>query len=283
MTKVRRFWIPVLAATATVLMATPAAALPGLILVRSTTVGPTPGGLYYAEAACPAGTQRTGGGARASDGTARLAASIPEFDSGALWSGAALGNGNPSTSVTAYAICASGMSGYEIVLAADLPPVGSSMAAAAATCPGGKRVIGAGGSNAGQPGYVVDGIWIQPDLSGVYVRTLRSPGATPDTAPYALAFAICIDPVPGQQRVVAATPNSTSSTKSISVSCPSGTRLHGLGGMLGGGAGRVGLQSLNPTSSPTRSLTGASVTARVLFGTTYQAAWRAEVYGICAR
>jgi hypothetical protein len=266
-----------------VLVATPAVALAGLVLVRSTTVGPTPGGLYFAEATCPSGTQVTGGGARASDGTLHLVAATPGAGSDRAWQAGGLGNGGSTTSMTAYGICASGMTGYETVRAEHLPAVGSFMAAATAMCPSGKRVIGAGGSNAGQPGYVVDGIWISPDLTSVQVRTLRSPGASPDTAPYALAIAICIDPVPGQQRVMAATQNSTGTVKSVSVSCPSGTRLHGMGGMLGGGAGQVGLQAVNATRTFTNSLAGASVTARVLAGNTYGGAWRVEVYGVCAR
>jgi hypothetical protein len=271
------------ASAAVVLVATPAAALPGLVLVRSTAVGPTPGGLFYAEALCPSGTQLTGGGARASDGTVHLVAATPASGNDRLWQAGGLGNGSASTSMTAYGICASGMTGYQTVRAEHLPPAGSFMATATATCPSGKRVIGAGGSNAGQPGYVVDGIWISPDLTSVQVRTLRSPGASPDTAPYALATAICIDPVPGQRRVMAATQNSIGTVKSVSVSCPSGTRLHGMGGMLGGGAGRVGLQSLTATRTFTSSLAGASVTARVLAGTSYQGSWRAEVYGVCAQ
>jgi len=265
----------VVASATALLVATPAVALAGLVVVQSTTFGPTPGGLYYAEATCPAGTRLTGGGARLSNGTATVSAAVPSFGNDTLWSAAGLGNGNPFTAITAYGICASGMSGYHTVRAEHLSPAGSFMAAATATCPVGKRVIGGGGSNAGQPGYVLDGIWISPDLTSVFVRTLRTPSASPDTAPYAVAVAICIDPVPGQQRVMAATQNSTGTTKTISVSCPFGTRLHGLGGMLGGGAGQVGLQSLNPTS--------ASVTARVLAGTNYQGAWRVEAYGVCAQ
>jgi hypothetical protein len=275
--------VAVVASAALVLIATPAVALPGLVLVRSTTVGPTPGGLYFAEALCPSGTQLTGGGARLSDGTARLMVATPSAGNDRLWQVGGLGNGNPSTSMTASGICASGMTGYQMVRAENLPPAGSFMAAATATCPSGKRVIGAGGSNAGQPGYVLDGIWISPDLTSVQARTLRGPGAAPDTAPLAVATAICINPVPGQQRVMAATQNTVGTAKTVSVSCPGGTRLHGMGGMLGGGAGQVGLQSLTATRTFTSSLAGASVTARVLAGNTYQGAWRAEVYGVCAQ
>ena len=277
-----RAGVVILAATAVVFVATPAEALPGLVLVRSTSLG-TPDRLYFAEAACPAGTQLTGGGARGSDGTLRVSVARPSADGNALWWAGALGNGNPSTTITAYGICATGMSGYQIVTAEHLPPVGSLMAAATATCPAGKRVIGAGASNAGQPGYVVEGVRISSDLTSVFARTLRGPTATSDTAPYAVAFAICIDPVPGQQRVMATTATSTGTVKSISVRCPSGTRLHGLGGMVSGGSGRVGLQALYPTTTFTGSPVGTSVTARVLAGTSYQGAWRAEAYGVCAQ
>jgi len=265
-----------------VLLATPAVALPGLTLVRSTSVGPTPGGLFYAEALCPVGTQLTGGGGQAGVGPVRMAVMMPDFGDARLWAAAGVGNGNASTSMTAFGICASGMTGYQTVRAEHLPPAGSLMAAATATCPSGKRVIGAGASNAGQPWSILDGVWISPDLTSVLVRMLRIPGSAPDTAPYAVATAICIDPVPGQQRVMAATQNSVGSAKSIAVNCPSGTRLHGLGGMLGGGGGRVGFESLRPANSFTRTLVGASVTARVLAGTNYQGSWRAEVYGVCA-
>ena len=266
-----------------VLAASPAFALPGLMAVRSTSVGQTPGGLFYAEALCPIGTRLAGGGGQASAGPVRLATAIADLGNDRLWSAAAVGNGNTSTSMTAIGICASGMSGYQTVLAEQIPPAGSLVAAATAVCPAGKRVIGGGGSNAGQPWSLLDGIWISPDLSMVYARTMRTPGAPPDSAPYVVAVAICIDPVPGQQRVMAATQDSIGTAKSVSVNCPSGTRLHGLGGMLGGSGGQIGLESLRPM--PSRfglPLGGATVTARVLAGSNYQGAWRAEVYGVCA-
>ncbi|HEX6683540.1 MAG TPA: hypothetical protein VF062_12120 [Candidatus Limnocylindrales bacterium] len=259
----------------------PAAAVSGLTLVRSTTVGP-PGGLYFSEVSCPPGTRRTGGGARASSASIHIGVSRPSSEPGENWWSAGLGSTSPTASMTAYGICASTLSGYEMVMTEALPGAGAFMAVATLSCPAGKRVIGAGGSHAGQRGYVLDGIFIAPDLTGIVVRTLRTPFATPDTSPYAVAFAICVNPVPGQQRVMAATETSTGLSKSVSVNCPFGTRLHGLGGMLGGGAGQVGFQAMNPTSSFNRTLAGATVTARVLAGTNYQGAWRAEVYGVCA-
>jgi len=266
---------------AVVIMAEPAAALPGLQVATTTTVGPDASGIHTAVASCPAGTQLTGGGARLSTpGRVRLEAVSPDGGGQSTFA-AGIGNGNTlTTSLTSYAICASAMSGYEIVQVEDRPPAGASMAAATATCPAGKRVIGAGGNSAGKPSYVLDGIWISPDLTSVFVRTLRTADATPGTAPFARAFAVCIHPVPGQQRVMASTAFAQGNTKSISVSCPAGTRLHGLGGMLGGGAGSVGLASLQPIGPA--STGGASVTASVLRFFGYNGFWRVEVYGVCA-
>jgi len=274
-------WGAVLAVTAAVLLPSPAAALPGLLVATTTTVGPDAWGVHTAVATCPTGTQLTGGGGNlVTPARVRLEAVSPQGGGQSLYA-AGIGQGfSLTTTLTAYAICASGMSGYEIVQAESQPPAGSFLAEATAVCPAGKRLIGAGGNSAGKLGYILDGIWISPDLTRVYVRTIRTPDGSPDTAPLARAYAICIDPVPGQQRVMAGTVYSDKSFQSISVNCPAGTRLHGLGGMLGGGAGYVGIQSLRPIGPA--SVTGASVAATIPQHLKYTGFWRAEVYAICA-
>jgi hypothetical protein len=261
---------------AAVLVATPAAALAGLVVVTGTTVGPVAGGLHTALVTCPAGSSRAvgGGGRLLGSDHVRLDAVIPEPDGRSMFV-AGIGAGNTvTTALTSYAICVSSAPGYELVQTESRPPAGSAVAEVWVACPAGKKVIGAGGNSAGERSYVLDAIFVASNLSGVYVRTVQSPDASPDVAPLARAHAICVTPVFGQQRVTARTDPSQASSQSISKNCPPGSRLHGVGGIIGGGGGHVGFELLQPLGP-----NGASAKAVAAEG--YGGAWNVELHLIC--
>jgi len=184
-------------------------------------------------------------------------------------------------SITAWATCSSTVTGLQIVQASSSAAAGSTIAAAIAVCPAGKKVIGAGGVTAGKPNYILDTMDIAADLSSVYVETTAA-HADPATAPLAIAYAICIDPVPGQQRV-AALGSYDSSDKTQSVVCPLGTKVFGVGGGMTGALGQALLTSLYPSR--------ASVLGRTYYGVVLKAVedadgdagtWKVDTYGVCA-
>jgi hypothetical protein len=154
-------------------------------------------------------------------------------------------------------------------------PAGSA-ATAVATCPAGKKVIGAGGRSAGKPDWVMDTMDVAGNLSSVYVETMTTEFAT-GIAPVAVAYAICINPVPGQQRVGAATAFD-SNDKTLTVSCPAGTRVHGTGGGITGALGQAYLDALLPSGGAPG---GTHINARE-DANGFARNWMVNAYAVCA-
>jgi len=265
-----------------VMIATSASAVTGLVVVTATSPERGSEDFKGANAVCPAGTSILGGGADIVGGahSVQLAALNPAplgLPANSMWATAnedVLSYAG-SWYIKAWAICASGVTGHEIVQASSAEPAGSTFASATATCPAGKKVIGAGGGSAGKPSYVLDTIDITSDLNSVYVETIAAESPTPGTAPLAQAYAICVNPVSGQQ-LVRASSGYTSTDKSLSVSCPSGKRLHGTGGGLTGALGQAHLDMLAPTG------TGTSRIEAREDATGYSGTWKVDVYAVCA-
>lgn len=114
-------------------------------------------------------------------------------------------------------------------------------------------------------------------LASVYVETMATELVVPGTAPLAVAYAICINPVPGQQRV-SATSAWDSNDKALTVNCPAGTRVHGTGGGITGALGQAHLDALLPTGGAPG---GTHINAREDangFGNT----WMISAYAVCA-
>lgn len=266
---------------APVTIATPASAVAGLVVVTSTSPERGSESFKGANAVCPAGTKILGGGADIVGGGhgVQLGALNPAplgLPANSMWATAnedVLGYGG-SWYITAWAFCASGVTGHEIVQASSAEPAGSTFASATATCPPGKKVIGAGGISAGKPSFVLDTVDITSDLNSVYVETIAAESPTPGTAPLAQAYAICIVPVPGQQ-LVAASSGFTSADKSLSVSCPFGKRLHGAGGGMTGALGQAHLDMLAPSGASSRIEAREDATG-------YSGTWKVDVYAVCA-
>lgn len=105
----------------------------------------------------------------------------------------------------------------------------SSNKSATATCPAGKRVLGAGGQiEFGGDQVLLDDIRPDPSLTSVTVHALEyEAGTSANWGVY--AWARCAAPPPGLERVSATSPLN-SGNKSVSVSCPAGKRVLGAGG-----------------------------------------------------
>jgi len=273
-----------LAAASTAVVATPASAVAGLVVVIAPSVDTGSEGFKWAEAVCPSGTRVLGGGADINGGSNRvhISSMLPlDGPSGSWWVTAmndVHGYGEPWT-ITAFAICAPDVSGWEIVQADASAAAGATYTATEVTCPAGKKVIGAGASVSGGPRYILDSIDPVGDLSGVYVEVMGDETTPlPDSAWGAHAYAVCIDPLPGQQLVQTNTGWSTAE-KTASVACPGGTRVHGSGGGMTGALGQAQLNRIGLHGTGT--LGGIDIDARPdLTGANSE--WAAYVYAICA-
>ncbi|MDM4718247.1 hypothetical protein QTQ03_01105 [Micromonospora sp. WMMA1363] len=112
------------------------------------------------------------------------------------------------------------------------------------------------------------------DKVGVTVATFG--GAVPSPVPWSLeVHAVCVNPLPGQRRVPAVSPGD-SADKTVSVGCPSGTRVHGLGMDLLNSFGEDAPVALFPG----QPLTSGTLIAREL-GAGTKATWGAEIYAVC--
>jgi hypothetical protein len=272
------------AASAAVIVASPANAVAGRVVVTATSPETGSEDFKGANAVCPTGTVVLGGGADITGGNhhVQLGGINPAplgLPANSIW---ATANEGPlgydgSWSLTAWAVCGSGVSGHVIIEASSAAPAGATSATATATCPAGKKVIGAGGRSAGKPSYVLDTMDVSASLSSVYVETMATESPTPGTAPLAVAYAICINPVAGQQRVGAATAFN-SSDKTLTVTCPAGTRVHGTGGGITGALGQAYLDALFPSAgAPGGTFINAREDATGFAGT-----WMVNAYAVCA-
>jgi hypothetical protein len=163
----------------------------------------------------------------------------------------------------------------------ESPPTSAS-ASVTATCPAGKKVVGAGGFVAQAGGVVplqgqvlLDGIVPTSNLSGV-----RAEGVEDETG-FAgdwrvRAVATCASPPAGLQRL-AATSDTNSANKGVTVTCPTGKRVLGAGGETNGGARQVLMRAVRPDSA----LKAVTVLG-VEDGTGFTGNWSVTAYAICA-
>jgi hypothetical protein len=151
--------------------------------------------------------------------------------------------------VRAYAICATPLSGLEIV-AIQSPTGSGSFDSVQAFCPAGKKLVGAGGDVGGFGQVVLDGVIPFPTLGGVTARAEEDPNGYAGTW-FVRAWAICATPPPGLQ-LVSVHSGSSSSNKSVTATCPAGKNLLGAGGHITDGSaaepanGKVVLDDVRP-------------------------------------
>jgi hypothetical protein len=152
----------------------------------------------------------------------------------------------------------------------------SSNKSVTATCPPGKRVVGAGGDvTPGDGDVLIDDIRPKSDLTGVIVSAREDETGT--TASWQVnALAICAYPPPGLARL-SLTSALDSAKKSVTATCPTGKRLLGAGGEINSSNGQVLLDEVRPNST----LTGAVVNA-LEDETGNPQNWSLTAYAICA-
>jgi hypothetical protein len=154
--------------------------------------------------------------------------------------------------ITGAAICTT-PPGLERVVAAS--PNDSLNKSVTATCPNGKRVLGAGGEISGGGRQVtLNDLIPGSSQKSVIVQGFEDEDGTSSNW-QVRAFAICAKPVGGLERVVATSSTDSSLEKSVVVSCPTGKQVVGAGAELGGGGGEVVLNEIAPTDDELTSVT----------------------------
>jgi hypothetical protein len=249
----------------------------GIVVISETTVSDS-SATKHASAKCPLNTVVLGGGADITGGDAgvRLTGDGPQKNH---WVAAAreLSAGYAgSWSLRSWAVCAPQPKGYVIVSAQKYVATSGTITA---TCPQGKKVLGVGGLAWGGDGHaVLDTVrptnGLSLGLTGVYVEVFTD--APPQSEPINLAgVAICATPGIGLELVYASSSTSSNAYRTVSVGCPPGTDVHGMGASINGGKGSVHLDGVTPFSL------GAYAVAREE-PTGYWGTWNLDVFAICA-
>jgi hypothetical protein len=144
---------------------------------------------------------------------------------------------------------------------------------ATAFCPPGKLVVGTGGGITGGFGQAfVDGIKPASNLRSVTVSGREDSDGTSNRWSVR-GYAIC-DSLPG---LTLATAETSTFSKSITVSCPAGRRLVGTGGELIGGGGHVILHRVRPNLISNSVTVGSHDDADPTL-----TRWRVRAHAICA-
>ncbi|GAA1661359.1 hypothetical protein ACFQY4_15860 [Catellatospora bangladeshensis] len=279
--------VALLAAASTLAPAAPAAAVPGRVVVSGTTLADL--AAKTAEAVCPAGTLLLGGGGRVTggNGVAQLNHTGPRAD-GRAWQATAYPHEGyrdgvfvPVTpfAVQAWAVCGTGVTGHTIVRTSYESLPGQTTGTAKAYCPKGRKAIGLGGS-VHKSRFILDDLVVDAALGMVTVQWNRArevvPGDYAGLVGWGDVWAICVDPVPGQQRAYAASPLDTAD-KSVVVTCPAGTTVHGIGGALGYADNGAKFEAMAPW---TGSGTAQAAARPMVYGTTTP--WQVSAMAICA-
>jgi hypothetical protein len=143
-------------------------------------------------------------------------------------------------------------------------------------CPAGKLLVNAGGYVTGVVGEVVlDDITPNAGLGSVTVTGYETDGTAANWQVHAVAS--CADPLPGQRLVFNSSPNN-SLNKAVTVTCPTGTNVIGLGSQTWGAS----LGDVIPDRiTPNLGLTSVTVSARE--DGTVTRNWQLSAYAICAQ
>jgi hypothetical protein len=231
-----------------------AAAVPGLIRVYAVSP-PQSIGAQDQNAICPAGRQVIGGGASVSDNQNNKVFLTESYPSGdRTWhvrAAAELPGWDGVWNLTAYAICAAPMDGYELHWGNSGPGAATFKTTFTTGCPKGTKVLSAGGRvNADHGGAGLT--MIRPDgplsIGRASARVARAGYANSWSVD---SFAICAVPPPGLQNL-----GFIAQGHAALQSCPHTTTLAGIGG--GGGLVDLGPYYLRALA-PNADLNGAYV------------------------
>lgn len=270
--------------SAVVLFATPptpaSAATNPLVL---TATSPTDSDPYKSVTiACPRGTYVLGGGGNVIGGghSVRLymiRPNLPPYPPNSMTIGGREDSGGYALSwyLVGWTICGSGVTGYEIVEVMKATNTGETFGSITAACPAGKKVIGAGGS-AHKSQAVLSAIYIDPNLQSVTAAAYLNEAHVGTGITLGVsAWAVCVDPIPGQE-VVTAGSASSSEDKVVHVACPSGTEVTSTGGGIIGAYGQAYMDALLPDGWGT----GTFITVQE-DETGYPGNWIAYAQAIC--
>ena len=231
-------------------------------------------------ATCPAGKRVVGAGADVTPGVGSVLINEIRPDSGLTSVFVQAYEDETGTAanwfVAAWAICAYPPPGLELVSAASATT--SAGKGVVATCPAGKRVLGAAGGMSGAPGQLLlDGIKPDSGLTTVTVNAYEDQTGT--AASWTVtAHAICANPVAGLQRLFATSAASSSQNRVQTKPCPAGRQLLGIAGEINSSNAQVVLDAIYTTDA-TASTAGFAAWEDA---TGNPANWSVTVYAICA-
>ncbi|XTZ13447.1 hypothetical protein ACQSSU_18125 [Micromonospora echinospora] len=261
------------------LVAPAAAALPGLTRVTST--GPSNSDWKTWQAACPADTLLIGGGGRLNGGDGQVVMDImvPVFGATDVYSVTGREDDAPgfagNWSITATALCAQPPVGWEHAEGATVWNSNSSKTITVG-CPSGKQVLGAGVEvNGGLGQVMVDDLRPAADLSSVSFTAIED--STGHSGTWQIrGEVICVTPPAGLNRVSGLGVLDSTPVKSAVATCPTGQRVHGVGGEVDSGAGQVRMTGVDLLSDTQVRVTAAEDEDG------FAGNWAPRAYAICA-
>lgn len=268
----------VLAGTA--VAAVPAAGVPGLTRIAAATAADSTTS-KEALAQCPSGTRVLGGGGYIDGGggyvhLTRLQAlgSSDRFAAAAAEHGSYGGDWR----VVAYAICGREPAGL-VYPSFHTGTDSSGFKSATASCPGRTQLISTGARTTGGGGQVVIDD-LAPSASLTWQQTTAYEDADGYAGDWSLwAHAVCAEPLPGLElRTATGLLPPTQDFVTVEAVCPPGTQLHGLGGSISGGIGKLSYGWLYP---PGPGLDRTAVRVGDL-EPEHPTGWLARAYAICA-
>jgi len=259
--------------------ASPAAAVTGLVY-RSDISAFDSETEKSATASCPTGTRVLGGGGSitGADSHVHLTRLQPSGISDTYTAVAVERSAYAANwRVNAYAICGNAPAGLEYVsfhTGSDSEPTKE----ATASCTGSKKLIGLGARIEGGSGQVViDDMKPFGPLTSARVVAYEGPGGY-DGSWHMWAYGVCANPLAGLEVKWAATDDPMDSQDdTVSVACPVGKKVHGVGGLITGALGEVSFSGVYPAAT----LNSATVVAAEE-PNGYLSNWWSEVFVICA-
>ena len=256
---------------------TASAALVGLERVSPATASTSTNKSITAN--CPAGKQLLGAGADVTPGNGHVL--IEDIQPNAALTSLTVKAVEDQTGtgetwfLQAFAICGQPPPGLQRVAATSAN--NSADKSITATCPAGKRVLGAGGDiNTSNGQILLDGLRPNSTLTNVTLNARED--ETGNTANWSLtAYAICANPVAGLQRLSATGPSDSANSKVNPLNCPAGKQVVGGGGEINSANGQVVADALFP------DVALSSYGAAAFEDDTGNAAnWSLTTYAICA-
>ncbi|MEV4417987.1 hypothetical protein [Catellatospora sp. NPDC049609] len=264
------------AAAGQLALAAPATAVTGL--TRQTATGTAGSAAKTLNKSCPAGSVALGGGGSVSGATGHIGMDfmIP-LSGGTGWSITgredASGTG-ASWSLGTTVLCAPAPAGYAIVS-------GSSAWSSPSknwhtvSCPLGQVALGVGGA---VNGSAVSELLLQDlriDGSSVTVGISEHESGF-DANWQVQAKAICADQPAGYERLLDDSSYDSAATKSVSVTCTAGRKVHGVGAEIVGGEGQVRLTAAHANSTTQVTVSASEDDT----GTTGN--WKVRAFAVCA-